>query len=90
MSPYPIQHSFVQNLRKKYHHLALFFFNELEGNQIGVIWKPDAFLPQPFSISTSSHQTIAETQGIGVVNVATVISDFIVLGEGIVDEVIIQ
>ena len=88
--PHPFQYRYVQKLRKRYGRLALFFFNQLEGNQVGVVWKPDAFFPQSFSVATTLHQTISATQGIGVVNVATVVSDFIVIGEGIIDEVIIK
>jgi U3 small nucleolar RNA-associated protein 22 len=45
----------VQSLREKFGSLALFFFNELAPEVIGVLWRPTSFMPQPFSVMRSEY-----------------------------------
>ena len=43
----------VNELRKKFVHYALFFYNSLTPEVIAVLWRPTRFVGQPFSIMNS-------------------------------------
>lgn len=45
----------VQSLREKFGSLALFFYNELTPEVIGVLWRPTSFVPRPLSIMHSEY-----------------------------------
>ena len=45
---------FVHELKGTYGELALFLFDELGGEVIAVVWKPAAFLPSRFKVSSAS------------------------------------
>jgi hypothetical protein len=51
----PIQEDIVTQLREKFGSLALFFWNDTIGDQVGVILKPAAFLPSGFSALGAKH-----------------------------------
>mmetsp|Transcript_1191 Transcript_1191/g.2196 ORF Transcript_1191/g.2196 Transcript_1191/m.2196 type:complete len:1553 (-) Transcript_1191:57-4715(-) len=46
----------VKALRSKYSNYALFFYNEFAPDVIAMIWRPDAFKPQPFSAIVSEFK----------------------------------
>lgn len=46
----------VNALRSKYNDYALFFYNEFAPDVIAMIWRPDAFKPQPFSAIVSEFK----------------------------------
>jgi hypothetical protein len=77
-------------LKQKFDHLALFFYNQLEGGQVGVIWKPSAFLPRNFSVLHSLHRTMVHELSLTVVDVPSVIGEMVALGNGIVDHLSIR
>ena len=43
----------VKELRKKFGHFALFFYNNLSPDVVAVLWRPTRFVGQPFSIMNS-------------------------------------
>jgi hypothetical protein len=45
--------SLVNFLRSRYNDYAVFFYNEFSPDIIAMIWRPDAFMPQPFSAIVS-------------------------------------
>lgn len=45
----------VQSLREKFGSMALFFYNDLTPEVIGVLWRPTSFVPQPLSIMHSEY-----------------------------------
>ena len=45
---------FVHELKGTYGELALFLFDELGGEVVAVVWKPTAFLPSRFKVSSAS------------------------------------
>ena len=47
--------NFVQSLRDKFGSLALFFYNDLAPEVIGVLWRPTSFVPQPLSVMHSEY-----------------------------------
>jgi len=48
--------SLVNALRSKYEDYAVFFYNEFAPDVIAIIWRPDAFKPQPFSAIVSEFK----------------------------------
>lgn len=48
--------SLVHSLRSKYSKYAVFFYNEFAPDVIAMIWRPDAFKPQPFSAIVSEFK----------------------------------
>ena len=48
--------SLVNSLRSRYNEYAVFFYNEYTPDIIAVIWRPDAFKPQPFSAIVSDFK----------------------------------
>lgn len=50
----PIE-SLVSTLRSKYGRYALFFYNELAPEVIGLVWRPDAFKALSFSAMTAEY-----------------------------------
>ena len=50
----PVQ-SVIDSLRKAFGNYALFFYNELAPEVIGVVWRPETFKPLPFSAMTAEH-----------------------------------
>lgn len=48
--------SLVRALRSKYSEYAVFFYNEFAPDVIALIWRPDAFKPQPFSAIVSEFK----------------------------------
>jgi len=48
--------SLVHSLRSKYSDYAVFFYNEFAPDVIAMIWRPNAFKPQPFSAIVSEFK----------------------------------
>ena len=46
----------VRALRSKFNDYAVFFYNEFASDVIAMIWRPDAFKPQPFSAIVSEFK----------------------------------
>lgn len=47
---------FIRELQATYGDFALFLFDEFGGDVISVVWKPAAFLPTAFKVSTSAFK----------------------------------
>jgi len=45
----------VHTLRNKFGTLALFFYNDLSPEVIGMLWKPNSFVPHAFSAMHSEY-----------------------------------
>ena len=60
--PHFLQHEWqpvnalVKALRSKYSDYAVFFYNQFSPEVIAMIWRPDAFKPQPFSAVASEFK----------------------------------
>lgn len=57
-----IQEGIVQKLRKQFQDVAIFFWDETEGDRLGVILKPSAFVTSIFS-STNSRRKLPIMDG---------------------------
>ncbi|XP_054842072.1 nucleolar protein 6 [Eublepharis macularius] len=80
----PVQ-LYLQELREAFDDLALFFYDKHGGEVIGVLWKPSSFEPQPFKTSNMRGKMVlaAGTEST-VPNVAAILEDFEILGDGLV------
>jgi hypothetical protein len=56
-------HSVVRALRHHFGSRALFFFNELSPEVIGLVWRPQTFSHAPFSVMTSDYARPTEKSG---------------------------
>lgn len=45
----------VESLRERFGDMALFFYNELSPEVVGLLWRPQNFKTSPFSIMTSDY-----------------------------------
>ncbi|KAM6289835.1 nucleolar protein 6 [Aegotheles albertisi] len=84
----PVQ-CYLQELRDAFSHLALFFYDKHGGEVIAVLWKPLSFQPQPFKVSNMKARTVTTLNNelVCIPNVAAVLEDFKILGEGLVKSV---
>ena len=48
----------MSRLRDALGHLALFFWNEMEANEIYVLWRPKALLPSPFGLLNAKFKSL--------------------------------
>ncbi len=55
---HPIQEEVVERLRTQFGDIALFFWNGLDGQEIGLIWRPKKFLLEKFAILNCSDKIV--------------------------------
>ena len=87
----PVQ-KYVQVLEANFGTFAVFFFDQLGGNTIGVAWRPSAFLPQAFRVIDSHGKIAIELPNTKrkcqmIPNISSILEDFKILGKGMVDSV---
>ena len=87
----PIQ-KYVQVLEATFGSFAVFFYDQLGGNVVGVAWRPQAFLPKPFRVIDSHSQLAVELPDVKgkcqmIPNISGILEDFKKLGEGVVDSI---
>jgi len=82
---------FVEALEENFGDIALFFYDQLGGGVVAVVWKPAAFMPRNFRVTDAQHALPLEVKGIKgvqtVPNIVSVLADFRSLGEGLVESV---
>lgn len=77
----------VAELRRRFGHLAVFFSPGPGGTsgQIGVIWRPSAFVPRPYNVNRTRHMMVfggeGEVAGKGLGGVLTATNVVEVLSE---------
>ncbi|XP_078077355.1 nucleolar protein 6 [Mustelus asterias] len=84
----PVQ-CYLHELRSAFGEFALFFYDTHGGSLIAVLWKPQAFTPQPFKTSHINAKML-ETKENGlqmIPNVEAVMEDFEILGADLVKSV---
>ncbi|KAH8031449.1 hypothetical protein HPB51_017221 [Rhipicephalus microplus] len=77
---------YVQALENTYGELALFFYDRYGGDIVAVLWKPNAFVPQPLKVSHIGGYML-KGKDMMVPNVEAVLEDFSILGKGLVESV---
>ena len=86
---YPIQESIIANLKKTYGDIALFFWNFQRGSELGIMWKPSAFLSSKFSILETRNKlalTSAEGVSLSLLNSSQIISDMQEVSKGLLKQ----
>ncbi|XP_012256852.2 nucleolar protein 6 isoform X2 [Athalia rosae] len=84
----PVQ-IYLRELRENYDEFALFFHDTYGGDVIGVLIKPSALEPKDFKVSNVNCRKI-NADGKLILNVAAMLADFYVLGEGLVENIDVQ
>ncbi|XP_077497145.1 nucleolar protein 6 Mat89Ba [Amblyomma americanum] len=77
---------YVKALESAYGELALFFYDRYGGNLVAVLWKPNAFVPQPLKVSHMGGYLL-KGKDMMVPNVEAIVEDFSILGNGLVASV---
>ncbi|XP_070396608.1 nucleolar protein 6 isoform X1 [Dermacentor albipictus] len=77
---------YVRALEDAYGQLALFFYDRYGGNLVAVLWKPNAFVPQPLKVSHIGGYML-KGNNMMVPNVEAILEDFSILGKGLVESV---
>lgn len=86
---------YLESLKKAYGNLSLFFFDEFGGKEIGVLLKPQSLESKPFQLSSIEASMLAATSTSLAtdnitLNLAALVEDFKVLGEDLVDSVLVK
>lgn len=80
------------DLHARLGHCALFCFDALGGEVVGVKWRPHAWLPQPFQVATAhTHAPSASAAQAGtcVPDAAAVLAEMVEVGSGLVQDVLL-
>jgi U3 small nucleolar RNA-associated protein 22 len=90
--PTPVQAEVVESLRRGFGDVALFFWNAQHGVEVGVMWKPAAFLTKKFSIlearnKMSMASTAASAASVTVMNTSEMAAQMVSCGEGLLSKV---
>lgn len=86
---------YLTRLKLAYSSVAIFFYDEFGGKEIGVLLRPKAFEPKPFSYLTASEpgkKLSALSHSIQTDNLELdlklMIEDFKILGENLVESIV--
>lgn len=71
---------FVKELKRRYGSLALFFYNAMEGDTIGVVWRPQAKQKRPFKVSTVEYSRADPRHESVTTNWEEIVHDIRVIG----------
>uniref|UniRef100_UPI00398EAFAB nucleolar protein 6 n=1 Tax=Pristiophorus japonicus TaxID=55135 RepID=UPI00398EAFAB len=84
----PVQ-CYLHELRSAFGEFALFFCDTYGGSLIAVLWKPQAFTPQPFKTSHINAKMLVtkENEPQMIPNVEAIMEDFEILGAGLVKSI---
>ena len=84
----PVQEEIVDTLRREFDDVALFFWNGIKGNEVGIVWKPAAFLPDKFKILRCTNRiavTTSKQETLTVFNATELVTRILAAGEGALD-----
>lgn len=88
----PVQ-TYLAELRRGYSNFALFFYDDYGGKVVNVLIKPDLFQSRPFKYSNvegcclDGSGASMEKDNV-VVNLAAMVEDWTIMGDGLVEEVL--
>jgi U3 small nucleolar RNA-associated protein 22 len=92
-TPHPVQEGVVDALRKGFGDIAVFFWNAQRGTEIGILWKPSAFLTRKFSILESRNKLALQSEDSAssatftVLNTSEIIAQMFRVGDGLIQQV---
>ena len=92
---------YLKELRDAFSDVAMFFYDKYGGLKIGVVWKHGTLVPQNFKILNAQYKMIEQQKktkkkkkkkenstGLSVVpNIKAIISDFYIMGKGLVSNI---
>nr|CAB3264395.1 nucleolar protein 6-like [Phallusia mammillata] len=81
----PVQ-IYLSDLENCFGDLALFFHDDNGGSVIGVLWRPNAFQPKQFKLSTASCVEMLDGDKCAP-SVHSVLEDFKIMGRGLVENI---
>jgi U3 small nucleolar RNA-associated protein 22 len=88
---------YLRDLRSAYGDAALFFYDKLGGDVIGVVWNPDALAPCAFKAQYARDAAPVTLPKVGKVwdkqialNVSAVVEGFRTIGQGLVKSISIK
>lgn len=81
---------YVDDLRTAYGHLCVFFYDKYGGTDIGGLWTPKAQTPVPFKVHNIAGRKLTEPAMVLTPNYSAILSDFKVLGQGLVKDIVEQ
>ena len=90
---HPVQEGVVDALRKGFGDIAVFFWNAQRGTEIGILWKPSAFLTRKFSILESRNKLALQSEDSAssatftVLNTSEIIAQMFRVGDGLIQQV---
>lgn len=83
-----------KKLRDRFDDVALFFYNHLKGTEIGLIWKPAAFLPRTFSLMHCHNHCVCAggvsdgNTSVLVVDPGNIVAEMLAISEGALCEAV--
>lgn len=88
---------YMKELKEAFSDVALFFLDVYGGNFIGVVWKPQIFVPMPFKVLQAQYkmplpasllrEKSKQAQNSMIPNVPAILADFQTIGEGLVKKI---
>lgn len=92
--PNPVQAEIVDRLRARFGRMALFFWDCLQGREVGIVWRPRRFESQTLSILEARHKLPIELSldsndggAFTVVNTTELMADILAACDGTIAEV---
>ncbi len=81
---------YVDELRKTFGDMALFFYDVYGATQIFVLWKPDTLKPKELKIQNAKYRLIDADKNSLVLNVEAIKDDFKIIGNELVENISIK
>lgn len=88
---------YLKELKDAFSDIALFFHDVYGGDLIGILWKPQSFVPAPFKvlhaqckmplINPQTAEKSKQGQTWVIPNISAILSDFQTIGEGLVKKI---
>ena len=81
---------YVEELRKTFGDMALFFYDVYGATQIYVLWKPDTLKTKELKIQNAKYRLIDEANKCLSLNIEAIIDDFKIIGHELVESIVIK
>ena len=85
----PVRH-YVEELRKSFGEMALFFYDVYGATQIFVLWKPETLQNNELKVQNSKYRLIDPVKNSFMLNVEAIVDDFKIIGDELVENIIIK
>jgi U3 small nucleolar RNA-associated protein 22 len=82
--------NYVEELRKSFDEVALFFYDIYGATQIFVLWKPETLQQKELKIQNSKYRLIDSVKNCFILNIEAVVDDFKIIGDELVESITIK